>query len=169
MKTLLITFLLLSQTVSASHAHNDVSIHGMFVFGRSTIYLNHLPMFMPKHDQQAIFEATFDERGSEAYAKAGAFVTLVPEPMSLLELIHAPHDFYADLYDGHFERGGTKIAAHVLVHVVTVVHAHRIGAASPQADIEVGECRAHFITKAPDFDEITCGEVKIYREDTDLQ
>ena len=166
MKTLLFCLLLLPVSVFA----DDVSVHGMFVFGRSTIYLNHLPMFMPKHDVQAIFEATFDAQGANAYAKSkSGLVTLVPEPMSLLELVGSPHDFFADLYDGHFERGGQKIASHIQVHVVRTVHAHKIGAAAPSPDIQFGNCQAHFITKAPDFDEITCGGVKIYREDDDLQ
>jgi hypothetical protein len=89
--------------------------------------------------------------------------------MSLLELIHEPHDFFADLYDGHFERGGKKMASHILVHVTKTIHAHQIGIASGAPDISFGECRAHFITSAPDYDEISCGGVRIYREDADLQ
>ncbi len=166
MKTLL---LVLSISVLSLQVHaSDIAVHGMFVFGKNPIYLNHLSMFMAPHDEQAIFEATLDDGGAYAQVSSG-LVTLVPEPMSLEKLITQPHDFFADLYDGHFERGGHKIATHIRVHIVRVVHAHAIGAAKPAPDIVFGDCHAHYITRAPDYDEISCGGVKIYREDQDLQ
>jgi hypothetical protein len=125
-------------------------------------------MFMAPHDEQAIFEAVLEDGGAYAQAKSG-LVTLVPEPMSLAKLIAQPHDFYGDLYDGHFERGGHKIAAHILVKIVRVVHAHAIGDVNHAPDINFGDCQAHFISREPDYDEISCGGARIYREDSDLQ
>lgn len=167
-----------------------VAVHGMFAFGEKTLYLSHLPMFHPPHDYQVIVEAVLDEKGMEAYAKAkkgnlDQMVTIVPEPFSLQAMIKHPMKLHADLYKGHFERGGVLLAKSVIVTIVKIVHVHKLGESSPNAEplISFGEgderYQAHFIQAAPDFDEIerlpsqngqSAGVSKvIYREDQDLE
>jgi hypothetical protein len=164
---------------------NDVAVHGMFAFGEKTLYLSHLPMFSAPHDEQAIFEALFDSKGMTAYAFAkksnpDQMVTIVPEPFSLLAMIAHPASFKADLYMGHFERGGQKIASGIKVKIVKVVHAHHLGEPSPDSEKEIhfgepGEMyEAHFISAAPDFDQIDritsdSKSMTIYHEEDDLK
>ena len=39
----------------------DFGQHNMFVFGRDTVFLSHLPMFMEPHDAQLILEVTLGD------------------------------------------------------------------------------------------------------------
>lgn len=173
----------------ASAAAERPSVHGMFVFGETTTYLSHLPMFMAPHDTQALFEVEFNGCGQKAYDAVkgpGALVTLVPEPFALGEMIAHPTSFKATLYQGHFERGGQPIASCVVVKILKVVHAHKLGeqAPTPAKEILFGTAeesyKAHFITAAPDFDQIDLmtplqtpqgpvAPATIYREDDDLR
>jgi hypothetical protein len=173
-------------SMSSSPHFSDIATHGMVAFGGAVVYLSHLPMFHSPHDEQAIFEVTFDGDGTKAYSQAkssnkDALVTIVPQPFSLLAMIAQPKDFKADIFAGHFERGGQIVAAGIHVHVVQVVYAHHIGdpPMDPQTDIEFGKAgdaqyKSHYIRAAPDFDQINRIDPKtglseiIYREDEDL-
>ena len=39
----------------------DFGRHNMFVFGRDTVFLSHLPMFMAPHDAQLLLEVTLED------------------------------------------------------------------------------------------------------------
>src|SRR5262245_4310135 len=45
----------------------DPGIHGMLVLGSDSVYVSHLPMFMPQHRYQGIWEVSFGEEGDEVY------------------------------------------------------------------------------------------------------
>jgi hypothetical protein len=170
MKTLL--FFLLSLTAQA-----DVpSTHGMLVFGKDKIYVSHLPMFHAPHDYQLIAELELPPAALDAYraslaAHPGELIyTLVPERLDLTELVARPHAFHAELYRGHFERGGTVIAAGLTVKLGNLLAWKKFvpGEKKP-ADASYllfgkdGEAfLAHRITDRPNFDQIlSVGQVGV--------
>jgi hypothetical protein len=158
------------------HSHGpEKSVHNMVVVGERRIFLSHLPMFMPPHDAQVIVEATFMKDGrsvDDVYVADRArngqvrFYTLQPQPFVLQDLVFptAPlTHFTATVFRGHLEKGGVAIEGltNVDVHVKQVVHSHGFQGADKQKTLTYvmfggGDERflAHFITKAPDFDQL---------------
>ena len=152
---------------STSFAQDKPSIHGMLLFGQSKIYLSHLPMFHPPHDYQVIIEVELSAPAKEAYLSSfknsdEKIYTLVPEVFILPAMIKNPKSFKAQLYKGHFERGGKVIAEEVAVNIKQVIYFKKF---NPQ-DIkpengnyilfgnEKEQFLAHLITTKPDFDQI---------------
>lgn len=152
----------------------DHGVHGMLLFGEETLYLSHLPMFMPKHGYQVILEVTLDHGQDDAHAVYRAdrqesgqrFYTFVPEAFSLQRLNaageNALRSFEGTVHRGHFEKGGHAILSDVTANVVNVIHFRRF---DPDAEAPTelqyllfghdGELyMAHLINRAPDFDQI---------------
>src|SRR3954467_9380388 len=121
---------------SGAQAHEMPATHGMLVFGQKQVYLSHLPMFHSPHDYQVIVAAEISPAAKAAYLDDQSLhpevtvYTLVPEDFLLPEMIRHPKPFHADLYRGHFERGGTVIARQIEVRITQVVHFHQF---DPQA------------------------------------
>lgn len=159
--------LISSMGLAQHHHHSDpASIHGMLLFGKSQIYLSHLPMFHAPHDYQVILKAELNPEGKDAYLESlktssDTVYTLAPESFILPEMIKHPHPFKAQIYKGHFERGGTLIAENVTVNI-QVLYFKKF------SNIEVRPLKgsyllfgnkeeqflAHLITAKPDFDQI---------------
>ena len=150
--------------------------HGMLVVGSRHIYISHLPMFMPQHRYQAIWEVSFGAAGDAAYRaewarpdNAGGIFTLAPrELFRLPELTTTRDSFIADVYVGHFERPGhRKLLEGVTVTLQRPVHWHPFvtGDRRPEALTyllfgEGGELfLAHWISTAPDYDQILAVEL----------
>jgi len=157
------------------HEHG-MGTHNMAVVGDRRIYLSHLPMFMSPHNAQVILEATFMRNGKSvddvyfadrAANRSITFYTLTPEDFALRELFEGrppPRtQFTATVFRGHLEKGGTPI--HLLtgvdVRIKRVVHAHTFDGMDKLptlAHILFGSTDdlllAHFVSKAPDFDQI---------------
>jgi hypothetical protein len=163
------------------HGHTH-GVHGMLVLGgqrtdtalRSPVYVSHLPMFSAPHDFQVIVRV-----GGDAAKTYGDFVahfgldpifTFQPEPFSIDELDpHAPGgpartSFGGNLFRGHFERGGSDIAADTLFEVEQVIHFRRFRSGG---DPDKGQLRYHFFGQPdaahlahlvegppPDFDQV---------------
>lgn len=155
------------QALAAGHTHEHPAVHGMLVLGEEKIYLSHLPMFHHPHDKQVIFAVELDPatkaKLEAAKAKSPETVyTLVPEPFPLGEMITKPHAFKAQLFQGHFERGGTVIAEEVTVSKVEVIFQQKLSAGTPAPDVisyfYFGEngagYLAHVIHGKPDFDQL---------------
>lgn len=143
------------------------SVHGMLVVGEKAIFLSHLPLFHSPHDYQVILEARLPEAARKAYAEdrraTGERVyTVVPEPFVLPEQVQGRRPFKADLYRGHFERGGQAILEGVTVEIVRVVHFRRLNPADVAQGREDGllfgrdgeAFLAHRIAAPPDFDQV---------------
>jgi hypothetical protein len=141
---------------------------------RSPVYVSHLPMFSAPHDFQVILRV----RG-EAANTYGDFVahfgldpifTFQPEPFSIDELDpRAPGgpartSFGGNLFRGHFERGGSTIAADAPFEVEEVIHFRRFrsGGGSDKGQLRYlcfGEPDAahlahHVEGPPPDFDQV---------------
>lgn len=141
--------------------------HGMLVVGTDAVYLSHLPMFHPPHHYQLIFEANLPADALRGYREDAAahpdtYYTLAPTQRWVLpDTIKPDAHFKADLYRGHFERGGTPIARDIDVSVRRIVHFRRFEAGrTPQPSRWIGFGRgsqrfaAHRIEAAPDMDQI---------------
>jgi hypothetical protein len=145
--------------------------HGMLVLGGETIYVSHLPMFVPQHRYQGIWEVSFGEAADAVYraerakpGNAGVIFTLAPTTrFRLPELTTTRASFEADVFKGHFERDGHKrILEGVTVTVRRQVHWHpfRTGHSRPEplTYLLFGKGNelflAHWISVAPNYDEI---------------
>lgn len=168
------------------------SVHGMLIFGKSNTYVSHLPMFHAPHDYQVILEVELDAAAKAAFAKARQAAaqekvwTFVPERFSLPTKVAAGQGFKGDIYEGHFERGGTKVVSAAPLTVTSVVHFRKFDP-SARADKNAtfvfgkkGELySAHLIGAAPDFDRIAAVEIQpdgkvqerevLYHETEDLK
>lgn len=175
MKTLILLLTLVAVTAFAQHQHHHPetkpkappSVHGMFLFGKKKIYLSHLPMFHMPHDYQALFEVTLDTDSLTTYLEASAasaqtIYTLVPEKFILPEMVQNPHTFKAQIYSGHFERGGQQITVSTEVKISKVLFFKKLSQTTPlpssASAVVIGndaeQFMIHQIAGAPDFDQI---------------
>ena len=161
---------------SGTEEPDDFGTHNMLAFGRSGLYLSHLPMFMPPHDAQLLLEADIggpDGTATDAWRLERAenpgvsLYTMNPEPFELSSLYvgHEPArtSFQATFFRGHLERGGEPISGltDVQVRIGRVAYARRFDRGGKPDDlgyILVGRpddwYLAHRIGEAPDFDQI---------------
>lgn len=168
--------------------------HGMLVVGEDIVYLSHLPMFMLPHNFQAILEVAFVGEGDpnrhylsflnhgRVHSGATLFTLSPTEKFNLTDLVDPaetdlaidPADrkppqprrlsFNADIFEGHFEKGGEGIT-HAVVDVTNVVIFRQLdtyGQGPPPlprlAYFLFGNAQelflAHVITQPPDFDQV---------------
>lgn len=143
------------------------SIHGMLLVGHDALFVSHLPMFHAPHDYQAIAEVAFDDAGAalhrrDAEQHPDALYTVEPTADAVLpDLFLVGARYRVNLYRGHFERGGERIADAVPVTVRRIVHFRRFqtdGQAPHDRWIAFGRdgerFLAHRIETAPDFDQV---------------
>lgn len=142
--------------------------HGMSIMGTSTVYASHLPMFHSPHDYQIILELEFDTTTKKRYTDDQknnplyTIYTIEPEKFILPDMMNHPKPFQANLYRGHFERGGIKIASDITITIKKVVYFAKIDPkAIPNTTSdyivfgnEKEQFLSHKITSRPDFDQI---------------
>lgn len=172
MKGLFLFITLIASSMVQAASHDHPSVHGMLIVGKSKVYLSHLPMFHSPHDYQVLIEAEFSADGQTAYQEAlkspfETLFTLVPETFVLPEMAQNPKPFKAQIYKGHFERGGQEIANNVTVTIKKVLYFKKFvpNATKPEMSTlllfgnEIEQFIAHQITAKPDFDQVM--EVKL--------
>jgi len=151
-----------------NHSQDKPSTHGMLIFGKEKIYASHLPMFHSPHDYQIILELELDKDTQKLFVTDQennpeyTTYTIEPEKFVLPDMIHNPKPFKANLYRGHFERGGTKIASDIIVTLKTVIYYDKFNTTKARATSntfilfgnEKENFIAHQITNKPDFDQI---------------
>lgn len=159
---------LLAQVVHQHHSLSDKpAVHGMLVFGTSKVYLSHLPMFYSPHDYQVLIEASLSADALKIYQNAlvktpHSLYTIVPEKFVLPSLLTETHAFKGDLYAGHFEKGGVRIAHNITIDVVKVIYFQKLTPllVKPKKShvILFGNHEEQFIMHqihaAPDFDQV---------------
>ena len=160
-----------------AHAEDSASatsygVHGMALFGgKDALFASHLPMFHAPHNQQVILQIEIVDPAiqhsvSLALEHQPELWTLNPEPFALSALWQTStplREFNAELFQGHFERGGSSRFKQVKIRVVRVVF-HATLSAKPQAHtgyetyqaVQVGTASFLFkrIFARPDFDHI---------------
>ena len=154
----------------------DFGLHNMVAFGRGTVFLSHLPMFMAPHDAQVILRVALESAGGsrqDAWARErdshpdDRLYTMMPDefPLSTLYAGDPPPrgSFGATFFRGHLERGGESIAelTDVDVRVTDVVHGRRFDRSGKPAELTyllfgrgTELFLAHLISEPPDFDQI---------------
>jgi hypothetical protein len=155
----------------------DFGRHNMFVFGRETVFLSHLPMFMAPHDAQVLLEVTLEDADGSNLTEVWSrerdshpderLYTMMPERFALSTLYAADPpergSFQARFFRGHLERGGEPIPelTDVTVRITKVLYARRFDRQGKPDDLtyllvgRVGELfLAHVISEPPDFDQI---------------
>jgi hypothetical protein len=168
----LIILFLYSITYAQEHhkvvTQDKLSTHGMLIFGKEKIYASHLPMFHSPHDYQIILELELDKETRKFFVtdqeKNPEYntYTIEPEKFVLPDMIHNPKPFKANLYRGHFERGGKKIVSDINVTIRTVIYYDKFNVNKTKSTTntfilfgnEKEKFIAHQITNKPDFDQI---------------
>lgn len=173
---LLLALMLLSlenitaQTTTKTYTDRP-SLHGMMFFGgvkSPSVYASHLPMFHTPHNYQVILELEISDEARAAYQKSlkanpkQTVYTLVPEVFVLPEMLDNPRSFKAEIYAGHFERGGKPITGKLPVSIKRIVYRQKFDSAANRSEsasyLVFGDTKAqfaaHYITAKPDFDQI---------------
>ena|SRR2546428_610964 len=171
MNRLIFTFLLLLSVKSFSQTTSDAdapSVHGMVLFGVNKIYASHMPMFHNPHDYQVLLELELDEKIKGAYLEdrkqnpQESVYTLEPEKFVLTDMIKHPVPFTANIYRGHFERGGKMLIEKITVKIAKVIYFKHFNPEDFHLDelnfIVLGnekeQFMAHQISTSPDFDQL---------------
>ena len=156
--------------IAGQAAAQDTSMgsHGMALFGdRDGLYASHLPMFHAPHDHQAVLQVRAADPGIDRALRARmqgttALWTIDPERFLLSRLgpdSAAPlKGFKADVFEGHFERGGQRAYAQTAFVVEKVVYFQRLDPANRTRDeahyLPVGKYLFKRLDSRPDFDHI---------------
>jgi hypothetical protein len=168
-----VAFLLFLPKVNAQHDHttdakDKPSVHGMLIFGTDNVYASHLPMFHSPHNYQIIIELTMDKVAKQKFMadqlKNPQYTTytIEPERFVLPDMIAKQGSFKANVYRGHFERGGVKIADGITFKINKVVYFKKFEANDAKKDSAVfllfgspkEQFAVHQISNKPDFEQI---------------
>jgi hypothetical protein len=140
----------------------------MLIFGTDKIYASHLPMFRTPHNYQIIIELTLDKVTKQKFITDQKLhpeyttYTIEPEKFVLPDMINAKGSFKANLYRGHFERGGIKIADSIRIKISSIVYFEKFDEAAPKPTearfLVFGTSKEQFaihqISNKPDFEQI---------------
>lgn len=141
-----------------------MGVHGMVLFGgREGLHGSHMPMFHSPHDLQVVVrlraaDAHLDQMLRQALSASSGLWSIAPERFDLnrAEPGHADplRQFRADVFEGHFERGGVRRKESVAFDVDQVLLFNRLDPAARSAGQRVfqviGAGRAHFLVKRLD-------------------
>ena len=85
-----------------------VGVHGMVLVSKaSTLYAYHMPLYAKPHDAQILYKVGSKMAPVTFLVKDADLVTIKPEPFNLQRLMRGESmKIVADVYMGHFERGG---------------------------------------------------------------
>ncbi len=116
MKTLLSILLLCLPLLLAAqtpHQHDYTGSHGMVLFAANdSLLVSHLPLYRPPHDYQLVYEVALPagiQPAVLAQLQHNSLLTLLPADFDLRRMINANvFSVDADIYQGHFERGGER-------------------------------------------------------------
>jgi hypothetical protein len=147
---------------------DKASTHGMVIFGKNKIYSYHLPMFHSPHNYQIILELELSETAKNLFIEDQknnpeyATYTIEPETFVLPQMIAKGNSFMVDLYRGHFERGGKKIASKIKVVIKEVLFYNKFKSDEKRSALssfilfgnDKEQFMAHLLTNKPDFDQI---------------
>lgn len=162
----------MTSTTHAHHHDEDVpeAVHAMVLFGDTNLYLSHMPLFSPPHNDQVILEVSLAKKGEkpeELYREDRKtsdtpFYTVKPPEMHL-SVLEPGASFVGDVHRNSYEDDGELLISGVTVTVKNVVYAQKL---DPNTEAATDGRRyvcfgqngeffaAHEITSAPSFDQI---------------
>jgi hypothetical protein len=113
-----------------------IGSHGMAVFqdNQQSFYISHMPLFHSPHNYQIVYKIEVNNDKKLTALLATGMVTLLPKPFDLNKLIDGESfGEEADIYQGHFERGG-KLITSTRVNFVTPILIKKIDALDSTSD-----------------------------------
>lgn len=144
----------------------------MVLFGEHQQYASHLPLFYSPHDYQIILKVKLDSSAQQTYisdrkTSHTELYTIEPEKFVLPEVMNDIKSFKANLYRGHFERGGQLVLQNVVVHIEKVEYFKKLIPTQNQKEPfrymlfgnKQEQFMVHQILNRPDFDEILSVQV----------
>lgn len=150
------------------HDKDRPSTHGMLVFGNTTLYASHLPLFHSPHEYQVILELKCSKKtlnkfqSDKKHYPACNTYTIAPETFILPDMLAQPRPFKIKLYRGHFERGGVLIASDITVEIKQIIYYKKLAPSTPKmpdaAYIIFGNNKEqyaiHTLSNKPDFEQV---------------
>lgn len=174
MRTLLVSILFLLSQVS--FAEDEVKelppldpaymgIHGMVLVTQgSSIYASHLPLYKKPHNVQLLYKLDNNDLAVLQAVRDSQFITIKPKPFNLQRLMRGEKMLVkADLYQGHFERGGMLIYEDISLSFHKQLYVRTfddIKPSSTKQEYDVVSLRKnykiyiHKIQQAPSFDHL---------------
>ena len=154
------------------------AIHGMVIFGNTKIYAYHLPMFHPPHHYQIILEIELDEATKKKWRKdqrenpQHITYTIEPEKFILTEIVAKPRPFTVNVYRGHFERGGLKVAEKSTATIKQIIYFKKLETGSARSSTaeyilfgnDVEQFALHQLSSPADFDQIIRVEAPLVKK-----
>lgn len=144
-----------------------MGVHGMVVFTNgSSLYASHLPTYKKPHNAQIVYRIYSPGQHLTFLVRDADLVTIKPERFNLQELIRGNEiTVKADVFMGHFERGGSNTYQDVEITFTKQVYVRMLD----DFDLDVSSIRRrydsadlnngarlliHQIQKAPSYDHL---------------
>ncbi|MBV1909052.1 MAG: hypothetical protein KUG78_06990 [Kangiellaceae bacterium] len=163
-KTIILLLVTIPLLMAITHLQSKplVGIHGMAVFKhQQQWYASHMPLANSIHAHQLIFSIKTDAKLAsilEDVANDG-LITLMPEKFDLRMLMNGElNQFRADLFHGHFERGGNS-KGNLVISVDKIMLNHHINGSGTGEYFVIPTSTqsgflVHQITNSTSFDQI---------------
>jgi hypothetical protein len=148
-----------------------MGVHGMvLVTYGSSIYASHLPLYKKPHNVQLLYKLENKDLAVLQTVRGGELITIKPEPFNLQRLMRGEEMvIQADLYTGHFERGGMLVYENIPLSFEKQLYVRTfddIKPSSTQQEYDVVSLRQnykiyiHRIQQAPSFEHILAVDVE---------
>ena len=162
----------MTSTTHQHHHDEDApeAVHAMVLFGDKNLYVSHMPLFSPPHNDQVILQVSLAKNGEkpeELYrddrTSSGTPFYSVKPPEMHLSVLEPGASFVGDVHRNSYEDDGERLIAGVTVTVEKVVYSQKLDPNTKAATDgrhylcfgQPGEFfAAHEITSAPSFDQI---------------
>jgi hypothetical protein len=142
-----------------------MGVHGMVLVTQgSNIYASHLPLYKKPHNVQLLYK--LDDYGMAVLqtVRDGQLITIKPKPFNLQRLMRGEKMvIQADLYAGHFERGGMLVYENISLSFNKLLYVRTfndIKPSSTEQEYDFISLRKnykiyiHRIQQAPSFDHL---------------
>lgn len=140
-------------------------IHGMVLVSKSsTLYAYHMPLYQKPHDAQILYKVNSKMAPVTYLVKDADLVTIKPKKFNLQRLIRGESmTIIADVYMGHFERGGmltyegVEFSFDKQMYVRMLKDLPESGKRQKYDSVPVGKNErilVHQINKAPSYDHL---------------
>jgi len=142
-----------------------MGVHGMaLVTQGSSIYASHLPLYKKPHNVQLLYKLDNNDLAVLQTVRDSQLITIKPKPFNLQRLMRGEKMvIQADLYAGHFERGGMLVYENIALSFDKQMYVRTfddIKPSSKKQEYDVVTLRKnyriyiHRIQQAPSFDHL---------------